>query len=78
MTFLIRKMKIPLLLSFNIQYHAKSLACAFCLAPPSEPTHFTVEDISDTSVTLKWRPPERIGAGGLDGYNIEYCREGCE
>ncbi|XP_039213828.1 myosin-binding protein C, cardiac-type isoform X1 [Crotalus tigris] len=46
------------------------------IAPPSEPTHFTVEDISDTSVTLKWRPPERIGAGGLDGYNIEYCREG--
>ncbi|KAG8126020.1 hypothetical protein E2320_021198, partial [Naja naja] len=46
------------------------------IAPPSEPTHFTVEDISDTSVTLKWRAPERIGAGGLDGYNIEYCREG--
>ncbi|XP_053114539.1 myosin-binding protein C, cardiac-type [Hemicordylus capensis] len=46
------------------------------IAPPSEPTHFTVEDISDTSVTLKWRPPERIGAGGLDGYNIEYCKEG--
>ncbi|XP_026563889.1 myosin-binding protein C, cardiac-type [Pseudonaja textilis] len=46
------------------------------IAPPSEPTHFTVEDISDTSVTLKWRPPERIGTGGLDGYNIEYCREG--
>ncbi|XP_033003960.1 myosin-binding protein C, cardiac-type isoform X1 [Lacerta agilis] len=46
------------------------------IAPPSEPTHFTVEDICDTSVTLKWRPPERIGAGGLDGYNIEYCKEG--
>uniref|UniRef100_G1KB38 Myosin-binding protein C, cardiac-type n=1 Tax=Anolis carolinensis TaxID=28377 RepID=G1KB38_ANOCA len=46
------------------------------IAPPSEPTHFTVEDISDTSVTLKWRPPERIGAGGLDGYNVEYCKEG--
>uniref|UniRef100_A0A8D0DJ13 Myosin-binding protein C, cardiac-type n=1 Tax=Salvator merianae TaxID=96440 RepID=A0A8D0DJ13_SALMN len=46
------------------------------IAPPSEPTHFVVEDVSDTSVTLKWRPPERIGAGGLDGYNIEYCKEG--
>ncbi|XP_062974902.1 myosin-binding protein C, cardiac-type [Elgaria multicarinata webbii] len=46
------------------------------IAPPSEPTHFTVEDISDTSVTLKWRPPERVGAGGLDGYNVEYCKEG--
>uniref|UniRef100_A0A8D0GH97 Myosin binding protein C3 n=1 Tax=Sphenodon punctatus TaxID=8508 RepID=A0A8D0GH97_SPHPU len=46
------------------------------IAPTSEPTHFTAEDISDTSVTLKWRPPERIGAGGLDGYNVEYCKEG--
>ncbi|XP_073206434.1 myosin-binding protein C, cardiac-type [Lepidochelys kempii] len=46
------------------------------IAPPSEPTHFTVEDISDSTVTLKWRPPERIGAGGLDGYNVEYCKEG--
>ncbi|XP_061469162.1 myosin-binding protein C, cardiac-type [Rhineura floridana] len=46
------------------------------IAPPSEPTHFSIEEVSDTSVTLKWRPPERIGAGGLDGYNIEYCKEG--
>uniref|UniRef100_A0A452HZY5 Uncharacterized protein n=1 Tax=Gopherus agassizii TaxID=38772 RepID=A0A452HZY5_9SAUR len=46
------------------------------IAPPSEPTHFTVEDISDSTVTLKWRPPERIGAGGLDGYHVEYCKEG--
>uniref|UniRef100_A0A8C3IED0 Myosin-binding protein C, cardiac-type n=1 Tax=Chrysemys picta bellii TaxID=8478 RepID=A0A8C3IED0_CHRPI len=46
------------------------------IAPPSEPTHLTVEDISDSTVTLKWRPPERIGAGGLDGYNVEYCKEG--
>uniref|UniRef100_A0A8C8VEZ9 Myosin-binding protein C, cardiac-type n=1 Tax=Pelusios castaneus TaxID=367368 RepID=A0A8C8VEZ9_9SAUR len=46
------------------------------IAPPSEPTHFIVEDISDSTVTLKWRPPERIGAGGLDGYSVEYCKEG--
>ncbi|XP_042742235.1 myosin-binding protein C, cardiac-type isoform X1 [Lagopus leucura] len=46
------------------------------IAPPSEPTHFTVEDVSDTTVTLKWRPPERIGAGGLDGYIVEYCKDG--
>ncbi|NIG61552.1 myosin-binding protein C, cardiac-type [Pontoporia blainvillei] len=24
-----------------------------------------------------WRPPERMGAGGLDGYSVEYCRDGC-
>ncbi|XP_065610989.1 myosin-binding protein C, cardiac-type isoform X1 [Cyrtonyx montezumae] len=46
------------------------------IAPPSEPTHFTVEDVSDTTVSLKWRPPERIGAGGLDGYIVEYCKDG--
>lgn len=49
-----------------------------CPGPPSEPTHLAVEDVSDTTVSLKWRPPERAGAGGLDGYSVEYCREGCE
>ncbi|XP_075403797.1 myosin-binding protein C, cardiac-type [Tenrec ecaudatus] len=47
------------------------------IAPPSEPTHLAVEDVSDTTVSLKWRPPERVGAGGLDGYSVEYCQEGC-
>ncbi|XP_071974802.1 myosin-binding protein C, cardiac-type [Engystomops pustulosus] len=46
------------------------------IAPTSEPTGLNVDDVSDTSITLKWRPPERIGAGGLDGYIIEYCKEG--
>ncbi|XP_075044729.1 myosin-binding protein C, cardiac-type [Mixophyes fleayi] len=46
------------------------------IAPTSEPTNLTVEDVSDTSITLKWRPPERVGAGGLDGYSVEYCKEG--
>uniref|UniRef100_A0A8C2S057 Myosin binding protein C, cardiac n=1 Tax=Capra hircus TaxID=9925 RepID=A0A8C2S057_CAPHI len=46
------------------------------IGPPSEPTHLTVEDVSDTTVSLKWRPPERAGAGGLDGYSVEYRREG--
>lgn len=35
-----------------------------------------VDDITDTSVTVKWRPPETIGAAGLDGYIVEYCVEG--
>ncbi|XP_069821943.1 myosin-binding protein C, cardiac-type [Dendropsophus ebraccatus] len=46
------------------------------IAPTSEPTQLTVDDVSDTSITLKWRPPEKIGAGGLDGYMVEYCKEG--
>ncbi|XP_074192458.1 myosin-binding protein C, cardiac-type [Rhinolophus sinicus] len=46
------------------------------VGPPSEPTHLAIEDVSDTTVSLKWRPPEREGAGGLDGYSVEYCQEG--
>ena len=34
--------------------------------------------MTDTTTTLKWRPPNKIGAGGIDGYLIEYCVEGCE
>lgn len=55
-----------------------TLSTCLCSAPPGEPTHLTVEDVSDTTVSLKWRPPERVGAGGLDGYSVEYCQDGCE
>ena len=37
-----------------------------------------MEDVTDTTTTLKWRPPDRIGAGGIDGYMVEYCLEDCE
>lgn len=46
------------------------------LAVTSEPTMLVVEDVTDTTVTVKWRPPETIGAAGLDGYMVEYCIEG--
>ncbi|KAI5930703.1 Myosin-binding protein C, fast-type [Manis javanica] len=48
------------------------------IAPTSEPQHLMVEDVTDTTTTLKWRPPDRIGAGGIDGYLVEYCVEGSE
>uniref|UniRef100_A0A671S6G4 Myosin-binding protein C, fast-type n=1 Tax=Sinocyclocheilus anshuiensis TaxID=1608454 RepID=A0A671S6G4_9TELE len=48
------------------------------IAPTSEPTRLTVDDITDGTCALKWLPPERIGAGGIDGYIIEYCVEGGE
>ncbi|TMS02860.1 Myosin-binding protein C, slow-type [Larimichthys crocea] len=48
------------------------------LAVTSEPTMLVVDDITDTSVTVKWRPPETIGAAGLDGYLVEYCIEGTD
>ncbi|XP_061124438.1 myosin-binding protein C, slow-type isoform X3 [Syngnathus typhle] len=48
------------------------------LAVTSEPTMLVVDDVTDTTVTVKWRPPETIGAAGLDGYLVEYCLEGCK
>ncbi|XP_061079825.1 myosin binding protein Ca isoform X1 [Conger conger] len=46
------------------------------IAPTSEPTRLQVDDVSDTTCSLKWLPPDRVGAGGIDGYIIEYCIEG--
>ncbi|KAL7371038.1 hypothetical protein ABVT39_017021 [Epinephelus coioides] len=48
------------------------------LAVTSEPTMLVVDDVTDTTVTVKWRPPETIGAAGLDGYQVEYCIEGTD
>ncbi|CAJ1076363.1 myosin binding protein Ca [Xyrichtys novacula] len=48
------------------------------IAPTSEPCRLTVEDVTDTTCALKWRPPEKIGAGGIDGYIVEYCKEGSD
>ncbi|XP_049925351.1 myosin binding protein Ca, partial [Epinephelus moara] len=48
------------------------------IAPTSEPTRLLVDDVTDTTCALKWRPPEKIGAGGIDGYIIEYCIEGSD
>ncbi|TRY93258.1 hypothetical protein DNTS_000092 [Danionella cerebrum] len=46
--------------------------------PTSEPIGLCVDDISDTTISLKWRAPERIGAAELDGYGVEYCKEGSD
>ncbi|XP_030071135.1 myosin-binding protein C, slow-type isoform X3 [Microcaecilia unicolor] len=46
------------------------------LAVTSPPTMLVVDEITDSSVTMKWRPPDHIGAAGLDGYVVEYCYEG--
>lgn len=48
------------------------------IAPTSEPTRLMVDDVTDSTCALKWRPPEKIGAGGIDGYIIEYCKEGSD
>uniref|UniRef100_A0A8C6EF77 Myosin-binding protein C, slow-type n=1 Tax=Microcebus murinus TaxID=30608 RepID=A0A8C6EF77_MICMU len=46
------------------------------LAVTSPPTLLTVDSVTDSTVTMKWRPPDQIGAAGLDGYVLEYCFEG--
>ncbi|KAM4675228.1 myosin-binding protein C, slow-type isoform 10-T10 [Discoglossus pictus] len=46
------------------------------LAVTSPPTMLSVDGVTDSTVTMKWRPPDHIGAAGLDGYVIEYCFEG--
>ncbi|XP_051976332.1 myosin-binding protein C, slow-type-like isoform X2 [Xyrauchen texanus] len=48
------------------------------LAVTSEPTMLVVDDVTDNTVTMKWRPPDTIGAAGLDGYQVEYCIEGTD
>lgn len=53
-----------------------SILPVFCPAPTSEPVGLCVDDISDTSIVLKWRPPERMGSVDLEGYGVEYCKEG--
>ncbi|XP_028257862.1 myosin-binding protein C, cardiac-type isoform X4 [Parambassis ranga] len=48
------------------------------VAPTSEPIGLSVSDVSDTTITLKWRQPERIGSAELEGYGVEYCKEGTD
>uniref|UniRef100_UPI003AB0B3B8 myosin binding protein Ha n=1 Tax=Centroberyx gerrardi TaxID=166262 RepID=UPI003AB0B3B8 len=44
--------------------------------PTSAPLNVSVDDVNESSLTIKWRPPETIGDSGLDGYTIEYCKDG--
>ncbi|MBN3293044.1 MYBPH protein, partial [Polypterus senegalus] len=46
--------------------------------PTSEPVSVSVEDVNDTSLTVKWRPPETVGPSGVDGYIVEYCKDGTQ
>ncbi|XP_061127953.1 myosin binding protein Ha isoform X1 [Syngnathus typhle] len=44
--------------------------------PTSAPLEVSVEDVNDTSLTVKWKTPEILGESGLDGYTVEYCKDG--
>lgn len=45
---------------------------------PSAPLQLTLEDVSHSSLTVSWEPPENLGKLGLQGYVLELCREGGE
>lgn len=66
----------PGMTSQNCCFYGVNNSCDFYPAVTSEPTMLVVDDVTDTTVTVKWRPPETIGAAGLDGYLVEYCVEG--
>nr|XP_054601925.1 myosin binding protein Ha [Nothobranchius furzeri] len=44
--------------------------------PTSAPLDVSVDDVNDSSLTIKWKTPDTIGNDGLLGYTIEYCKDG--
>ncbi|XP_053282318.1 myosin-binding protein C, cardiac-type [Pleuronectes platessa] len=72
------EMRVYAVNSIGMSRHSQASQPFVPVAPTSEPIGLCVEDISDTSISLKWRPPERIGAAELEGYGIEYCKEGTD
>lgn len=46
--------------------------------PPSAPENLTVDGIDATSLSLRWKAPETEGTFAIDGYLIEYRKEGSE
>ncbi|KAM6924864.1 hemicentin-1-like [Xenentodon cancila] len=44
--------------------------------PASPPVDVSVDDVNDSSLSIKWKNPETTGDSGLDGYTVEYCKDG--
>ncbi|XP_054625849.1 myosin-binding protein C, cardiac-type [Dunckerocampus dactyliophorus] len=72
------EMRVYAVNSIGMSCHSPASQPFVPVAPTSEPTGLCVDDISDTSITLKWRAPERIGSAELEGYGVEYCKEGTD
>ncbi|XP_034047715.1 myosin-binding protein C, cardiac-type isoform X2 [Thalassophryne amazonica] len=72
------EMRIYAVNSIGMSRHSPASQPFVPVAPTSEPTGLCVDDISDTSISLKWRSPERIGSTELEGYLVEYCKEGTD
>lgn len=48
----------------------------FFAVPCSAPLDVSVDDLNDSSLTIKWKTPEAVGSSGLSGYTVEYCKDG--
>nr|XP_057933042.1 myosin-binding protein C, cardiac-type [Doryrhamphus excisus] len=72
------EMRVYAVNSIGMSCHSPASQPFVPVAPTSEPTGLCVDDISDTSITLKWRAPERIGSAELEGYGVEYRKEGTD
>uniref|UniRef100_A0A3P9KX90 Myosin binding protein C, cardiac n=1 Tax=Oryzias latipes TaxID=8090 RepID=A0A3P9KX90_ORYLA len=72
------EMRVYAVNSIGMSRHSPASQPFVPVAPTSEPIGLCVEDISDSSISLKWRAPERIGAAELQGYGIEYRKEGTD
>ncbi|XP_039975946.1 myosin-binding protein C, cardiac-type isoform X2 [Xiphias gladius] len=72
------EMRVYAVNSIGMSRHSLASQPFVPVAPTSEPIGLCVDDISDTSISLKWRLPERIGAAELEGYGVEYCKEGTD
>lgn len=70
------EMRVYAVNSIGMSRHSPASQPFVPVAPTSEPVGLCVDDISDTTISLKWRRPERIGAAELEGYGVEYCKEG--
>ncbi|PWA28691.1 hypothetical protein CCH79_00014837 [Gambusia affinis] len=44
--------------------------------PSSAPLDVAVDDVNDTSLTIKWKTPENVCGSGLSGYTVEYRKDG--
>uniref|UniRef100_A0A3Q0R970 Myosin-binding protein C, fast-type n=1 Tax=Amphilophus citrinellus TaxID=61819 RepID=A0A3Q0R970_AMPCI len=72
------EMRVYAVNSIGMSRHSPASQPFVPIAPTSEPLGLCVDDVSDTSITLKWRRPERIGSAELEGYGVEYCKEGTD
>uniref|UniRef100_A0A8C8GCT1 Myosin-binding protein C, cardiac-type-like n=1 Tax=Oncorhynchus tshawytscha TaxID=74940 RepID=A0A8C8GCT1_ONCTS len=72
------EMRVYAVNAIGMSCHSAASQPFIPVAPTSEPIGLCVDDISDTTISLKWRTPEHLGSSELDGYGVEYCKEGSD